>query len=414
MALQSRTLVILAAATIACLATAATGRADDEPPRFKLGGFGSLGAAYHGSDGLEYRRVVDQPYGARGGRLDPGLDSVLGVQLNARLTEQFDAVIQAISRRHSDNTWDPGLSWAFLRFSPDESLHLRVGRLGVDSQLNGDSRLIGYSNLAVRPSPELFGANPQDYVDGIDIAWRHPVGETLLSAKAIYGYQAAHVHSNGRQVRIPSNDVGALILGAMHGGLQLRFVYGAARVKNNGDAQALVDGLRATGMAQAVAAAARLDNAGRMTQFGAADAGFDHGPLRLLASVFWQTAPEDAALLVDTRTAYFLAGYRIRAWTPYVTAARTTTSGVSLTTGLPPGPALTPLDQAATAAVSGAQFNQRTAGVGVRWDFAPDRALKFQVDRVHAGLSPVVRDLDSPPRDQRNLTLFSATLDFVF
>lgn len=87
---------------------------------------------------------------------------------------------------------------------------------------------------------------------------------------------------------------------------------------------------------------------------------------------------------------------------------------MSLTTGLPPVPALTLLDQAATAAVSGAQFNQRTVGVGVRWDFAPDRALKFQVDRVHAGLSPVVRDLGTPARDQRNLTLFSATLDFVF
>lgn len=399
---------------IGCLAAGVTAYADDEPARLKLSGFGTLGIGYHGSDGLEYRRTTDQSQGVRGGHPDLGTDSVLGVQLNASLTDQFDAVIQAVSRRRSDSSSNPDITWAFLRYSPDESLEVRVGRVGTAAQINSDSRLIGYSFLPVRLPPELLGIAPQDHVDGIDVAYRHPMGDVLLSIRGFLGYQTAHVHSNGLSLRVPANEVAGLILGAVHGDLQLRVVAGAARVKNNGDGQALLDGLRATGMSQAISAAARLDMAGRMIHFASADVSYERGALRLAGSAFWQMAPEDSATLVDIRSAYVLAGYRIGEFTPYVSAARSATSGVALTTGLPPVPALIPLDQGAAAAVAGSQCNQRSVAIGVRWDFATNRALKFQVDRVHAAESPLVRDLQTPARDQRQLTLISATLDFVF
>lgn len=412
MTLSSRPLFRLC--LLGWLAAGSAAHAEDDPARFTLSGFGTFGAAYHASDGLEYRRTIDQSQGARSGRLDLGTDTVLGIQLNARLTERFDAVIQAVSRGQANSSWSPDLTWAFLRYSPDESLEVRVGRVGTASHINSDSRLIGYSFLPVRAAPELLGAAPQDHIDGIDVALRRPVGDTLFSLRGFLGYQTASVHSNGRSLRNPTNDVVGLIFGAVHGDLQLRVVTGAARVKNNGDGQALVDGLRATGMPQALAAAARLDMSDRTIHFGSADVSFDRGPLRLLGSAFWQTAPDDAALLVDTRSAYFLAGYRFGNFTPYFSAARATTSGVTLTTGLPPVPALTLLDQAVSAAVAGSQLHQRSIALGIRWDFAANRALKFQVDRVHAGLSPLVRALETPAREPRQLTLLSATLDFVF
>ena len=399
---------------LGCLAAGATAHADDEPARLKLSGFGTLGIGYHGSDGLEYRRTTDQSAGVQGGRPDLGTDSVLGVQLNASLTDQFDAVIQAVSRRRSDSSANPDITWAFLRYSPDESLEVRLGRVGTAAQINSDSRLIGYSFLPVRLPPEVLGIAPQDHVDGIDVTYRRPIGDTLFSIRGFLGYQTAHIHSSGLSARVPSNEVAGLIFGAVRGDLQLRVVAGAARVKNNGDAQALLDGLRATGMSQAIAAAARLDIAGRMIHFASADVSYERGPWRLIGSSFWQMAPDDSSLLVPIRSAYFLAGYRIGDFTPYASAARSATSGRTLTTGLPPVPALIPLDQGATAAVAAAQCNQRSVAIGVRWDFATNRALKFQVDRVHADESPLIRDFQTPARDQRQLTLISATLDFVF
>ena len=72
---------------LGCLSVGGTAYADDAPSRLKLSGFGTLGIGYHGSDGLEYRRTTDQSQGVRGGHADLGTDSVLGVQLNASLTD---------------------------------------------------------------------------------------------------------------------------------------------------------------------------------------------------------------------------------------------------------------------------------------------------------------------------------------
>jgi len=388
--------------------------AGDAPAPFRLGGFGTVGASYHGTEGLDYRRALDQSYGARGGRLDAGLDSVFGLQLNLTVSESVEFVTQGVTRRNADNTWEPSLNWAFLKFSPDDSWSVRVGRVGIATSQNSDSRLIGYSYLPVRPMPELLGSTPQDWLDGFDVLYRRPVGDVLLSAKAFHGYQAARVHGGSGAVRIPENDVTGLFLGLIAGDVQVRFGGGIARIRNNGDTQPLIDGLRATGLPQAIVAAHQLDSKDRMVRFGLVDVALERGPWRLYGALFRQDAPDDSVILVDTRSMSALAGYRLGDFTPYATAARVTTSRTAFATGLPAVAPLDALDRAAVATADGAQYSQRAIGFGVRWDFAPNRALKLQVDRVHAGVSPLVRDAQVPPRNERALTLLSFTFDFVF
>lgn len=402
--------------TTCTAALCASAWADDAPGPLRLGGFGTVGASYHGTEGLDYRRSLDQSYGARGGRLDAGLDSVFGLQLNLTVSESVEVVAQGVTRRNPDNTWEPSLNWAFLKFSPDDSWSVRVGRVGVETSHNSDSRLIGYSYLPVRPTPELLGSTPQDWLDGFDVLYRRPLGEALFSAKAFHGYQAARVNggAGAGAVRIPENDVTGLFFGVIAGDLHVRFGGGIARIKNNGDSQPLIDGLRATGLPSALAAAHQLDSKNRVVRFGLVDVALERGPWRLYGAMFRQDAPDDSVILVDTRSLSALAGYRLGDFTPYATAAHVTTSPTAFATGLPAFAPLDALDRAAVATADGAQFSQRSFGLGVRWDFAPNRALKFQVDRVHAGISPLVRDAFAPPRNERALTLLSFTFDFVF
>jgi hypothetical protein len=404
--------------TVAMYAAAICAPAWAEEPSgpIRLGGFGTVGASYHATEGLDYRRSLDQSYGARGGRLDTGLDSVFGLQLNLTVSDSIEVVTQGVTRRNADNTWEPSLNWAFLKFSPDDSWSVRVGRVGVETSHNSDSRLIGYSYLPVRPAPELLGSTPQDWLDGFDVLYRRPVGDALFSAKAFHGYQAARVNggAGAGAVRIPQNDVTGLFFGVIAGDLHVRFGGGIARIRNNGDTQPLIDGLRATGLPSALAAAHQLDAKDRMVRFGLVDAALERGPWRLYAAHFRQDAPDDSVILVDTRSLSALAGYRLGDFTPYATASHVTTSRVAFSTGLPSVAPLDVLDRAALATADGAQFSQRSLGLGVRWDFAPNRALKVQVDRVHAGVSPLVRDTYVPPRNERALTLLSFTFDFVF
>lgn len=396
------------------LAAQPSAHADDDGASLRVGGFGTLGATYHASEGIEYRRSLDQPHGSRGGKLDFGVDSALGAQVNVRANEQLEAVVQAVSRQYPDNTWNPRITWGFLSYSPDESLTLRLGRLGLDTQLNADSRLIGYSYLPVRPAPEYMGTIPVDSFDGADASFRYPLGPGLVMLKAYYGEMTGKIFAAGRQTEILGVSGGGLMAGYTVGGLQLRVVAGMVKLQDNGDLQPLLDALRSTPFAQGAAAAARLDNRGRRVQFGAVDVAYEDGPLKLQASYFREDVARDTALLPNVRATSLLAGYRFGAFTPYATFARVKSSPMNFSTGLPPFPGLIELDQAATAVVQGNQFNQRSLGAGVRYDFAQNYALKFQVEHVRADASPIVQDVRVPPRDSKRLNLFSLALDFVF
>ena len=60
------------------------------------------------------------------------------------------------------------------------------------------------------------------------------------------------------------------------------------------------------------------------------------------------------------------------------------------------------------------RHDQATIGAGVRYDVADNVALKLQVDRVDAKRSSTLLDDRGYVTGPRALTVFSATLDFVF
>ena len=60
------------------------------------------------------------------------------------------------------------------------------------------------------------------------------------------------------------------------------------------------------------------------------------------------------------------------------------------------------------------RHDQTTIGVGVRYDFADNMALKLQFDRIDAKRSSALLDDRGFVTGPRSPTVFSATLDFVF
>jgi len=70
---------------------ATTGHADDlAGSRFTFGAFGTVGAVYQNARGLAYRRSVSQGHGARAGELDPGTDSLLGLQVTGGVASTLE------------------------------------------------------------------------------------------------------------------------------------------------------------------------------------------------------------------------------------------------------------------------------------------------------------------------------------
>lgn len=159
---------------------ASIGQTELAPAALKIDGFGTLGLAYHDSSGLEYRRNVTQRQGAKGGEIDLDTDSLLGLQAAAVVHEDVQLVVQGLLRSDSSGQWSPRLARAFLRYSPDTTVHMRFGRIGLDvyphaeclrldpkaglslSALNENDeigQLVGDINTLVSSLGELLGAD---------------------------------------------------------------------------------------------------------------------------------------------------------------------------------------------------------------------------------------------------------------
>jgi hypothetical protein len=173
---------------------------------FSVHGFGTLGAVYHNENGVKFRRDISQAGGARAGHLSFVQDSMLGGQLTANLSQQFEASVQVLSRLTTDNNIDPQVSWAYLKYKPFEGMDIRVGRLGIETYIQGDSAEIGYANLLIR-QPIIF--YPRTY-NGVDAEIIRPLGAGTLRLKGFGGWTQGKLIGNGA----PFNLEGSKIVGA--------------------------------------------------------------------------------------------------------------------------------------------------------------------------------------------------------
>ena len=165
----------------------AAGAEDIDGRRLTLGGFGTIAADYHGADGLQYRRSLAQSGGVKADNLDLTTDSLAGIQINAGWSHELEAVGQVLSTPTGRHEWRPRLTRGFLRYTPDESVMLRAGRIGYEMYPQADSSVIGYAYLTTRPQPEMFGLIGSDSFDGVDATLTYPLGPGLARAKVFGG-----------------------------------------------------------------------------------------------------------------------------------------------------------------------------------------------------------------------------------
>jgi hypothetical protein len=403
---------ILTLAGLAALGASPLARADLDDSRFELRGFGTAALTTQESDGLEFRRHAGQPDGLESGHVDIFTDSIAGAQANFRAGTDFDMVLQAVTRLNVDGDWHPSITQAFVRYSPDGSLALRAGRIGFDIYLLAESRQVGYSYVPLRPSVEFYGLLANDSIDGGDISYTRRAGAGLVRGRLFAGRGSDEMaFPDGGHQAIESDVVGASF-DYIVGGWTARIAGGRWRYDVNPDAPLLVGALRMTGMPQALAIAAQLDQPTFKTwgvQLGVA---YDEGPLK--AQLMWSRLDSDPIFGPDTRGLYAFAGYRLAQWTPYASFSRSRDVAPVVSTGLPGLPEFAPLEQAVLDMQYGARTTQRTASIGVRYDIAPNIDLKLQVDRARIQDSALVFDRRIGPRDDADMTVIAFALDFVF
>lgn len=381
--------------------------------RWTLNGFGTLGAAYHDEADTRFRRSVDQRGGARAGHLELRNDSLLGVQVNGVLGAHWSVMAQAVTRQDVDRTWTPQLTWAFVKHVPNDWSEYRLGRMAVDIYLEGDSRHVGYAYTTVRPYADVYGRLTFDSFDGADATFLRELGPGQLRFKLFGGRTRGDVYLNDAIYSLDLGRTFGATLDWVGPALSVKLSWGSVVTTRDRQNDPLRAGLLAfapslPNPAQALARAAEITNSNRISYLGLG-VGWERGPLSL------QVVGTDMSMTVYPGFEGWglgaTAAYRFGPWKPFLTYSRSIIDPVARALEVPAGHPFAPYWHLAS---DYTRHDQHTAGIGVRYDVAPNAALKLQLDRVDAKRSSSLLDDAGRRTDARAFTLFSASLDFVF
>lgn len=146
--------------------------------KMSLSGFATLGYAQ-----------TDQPYHYQHYLSNDGSffrDSLLGLQLDAHLTDTLSVTAQGKVAASADNDdrFDATLTWAFLSWRPTNDLLFRGGRLRIPLYMNSENMDIGTTFDFARLPAEVYFTSPLNNVDGLAFnkTWDSSLGEFSLDA----------------------------------------------------------------------------------------------------------------------------------------------------------------------------------------------------------------------------------------
>ncbi len=316
---------------------------ESDPPIFKFGGFGSVGAA-HSSQGLgDY--VIDSTLPKGPGRSynwSFDNDSRIGAQVVATFTPKLSAILQVVSDYQADNTYNPGIEWANVKYAITPDAYIRIGRIALPTFLNSDHRDVGYSYPWVHPPVDLYRQLVITHSDGVDAMYRFDIAGLMNSIKVIYGKNTLN-----QQTSIStSEDMWGIFNTLEYDSTTIRFGY----QERKSASYSLLTGI--TG--------AWIPN----SDFSA---GVNYDPGNWFVMSEWiqrESTTKSSAMYVSS-------GYRIDKFTPYLTYSRN--SAASFIPGFPAPTATT---------TQNAYRSQSTVSMGVRWDFMRNTDFKLQYDQV--------------------------------
>jgi len=378
------------------------------PSSFSIRGFGTLGLARSSSDQADFVRDLSQPRGIKGGKWSARIDSVLGAQANWQATPEIELVGQVVSRYHYDESRTPEVMWAFAKWEPDARVALRAGRIGADFMMLADSRLVGYSYLAARPSADFFGPLFFSHFDGADASLTVPMGNGLVRGKLFAGKTQEKVADSSGIWDASGSPVRGVTLEYVNGPWQFRINAARIRFSNDFPLATLPDTLQFFG---APGAANELATAGKASRFYSLGAVYDRGPVQVQGML--NQIRHESGLFQNSRGGYLLAGYRMGVLTPYAGVAWWKSTSKNLATGLPDVP-FGALNQTFDSVVAASAADQTTYTLGARWDVRPNVALKLQWDAVRGSSRSVFPVRAEQPGWNGRTNVISAVVDFVF
>ncbi len=385
----------------------------DDTGGLSLRGFGTLGMARTSNDHAAIARDLSQPEGISN-HWSGKFDSNLGVQANYLVNDKVEAVVQAVSRYNYRGNFAPEVTEALLKYDPSPFLSVRAGRVGTDFFMHGDSRLIGYSQLSVRPNIDYYSSLAISFLDGADAQVTAPLGDGLLRGKGYLGFLGEKLPFSGGYLNLRGSRAIGAYLDYQEEGWQWRG--GVARIRfrhRMPDAVGeLQTELRNTAQPTAMDAADAFDLQGSSARYYSAGVVYDRGPL--MVQLMFGRLSYDLKAMQDQDSLMFLTGYRIGEFKPFAGYSRTRSRNPRVSSGLPDSGSGAAINARLASMLAESGMNQHTYTLGVRWDFRDDMAIKAQLDMIRGNPDSLYTFRNETPGWNGKTNVVTLTLDFVF
>lgn len=390
------------------------GAQEASAPSWKLSGFGTLGVVHSGERQADFTSSVLRKDGAGFSHAwSPDVDSRLGAQLDLG-ADKWSAVLQVVSEQRLDGSYRPEVEWANVKYQLTPELALRAGRIALPVFLAAEYRKVGYALPWVRTPVDVYGTLPVTSSDGVDASWRWHTGGVRHHTQLLAGGTRRDL-ANGLTIR--AGKLRGISHTIEHGALSGRLTAFQGRL-TTGIGEEFFDALRLFGPTGA-ALAERYAIEDKRVSMVSAGASYDPGHWFVTAE-YGRTRTR--SLLGDGSSMYVGAGWRHGALTPYAGYAQVRADVATRDPGLPVDGL--PPQLAGIAAALNAGLNeylatipvQSTWSAGLRWDAAPDIALKLQYDRVRPRDGSRGTLINQQPgfRSGHAFGVASLALDFVF
>lgn len=399
-----------ASAAVALMAFALGPVQAQESPAFRFDGFGTLGVVHSDEERADFVSSLLVPDGAGySSEWSAEVDSRLGLQLSVELSPRISAVVQVIAEQQYDGSYDPAIEWANVSIDLGRELELRVGRMVLPTFMISEYRKVGYANTASRPAPEVYQLVPVTSIDGLNLTYRTRFSDATNTLQVLYGSKDVKSVADGFILDVESAHGWSLANTLERGSTTLFASY--TNIPLTIDTfDPLFESFRAFGPAgEAIADHYDIDD--KQFEIMTLGARYDPGDWFVLGE--WARS-RSRSLAGDSRGWYLMGGYRIGAFTPFLTLADRRVSSETSHPGIPV-PQAQPLNEFLNRLLNDAP-RQKRAAAGVRWDFARSFALKVQLDYIDLGSDSEGVLKNTQPGFERggDVSLFSTTLDFVF
>lgn len=328
-------------------------------------------------------------------------DSRLGGQVNWNGGEQWEAAVQGVLLPKPGGAPHREIvEQAYVGYRPLPNTRIRLGRTSPDVFLFSDSRNVGYAFPFARPPADFYGFAPLASVDGIDFEQRWNVGGSTWRGRATFGsFRTSVTDIDGSRIEMRARNIVGAGLSRESNGFLVKLSYwrGQLDLNTGSDVTALrqgLDGLKALpvpGLVQSIDALGKNLWSAGSTSYLALAAQYETGPWTLIAEGSRLKVPGSP---LNARRGYVSLGWRNNDITYYGIASRVkpdepAVAEPDLASSLTPIVGANAAQQAqalagfAAYAGNNYRYDQSTIGAGLRWDFAPNAALKLQIDRFN-------------------------------